>query len=69
MQSGMKSVGGSLGIVSEGMEGLGDKAYMVPGGLHTFVLKGDTMFALSFAKFAPNREKATALCTQVLGRL
>ncbi|MBI3682271.1 MAG: zinc ribbon domain-containing protein [Acidobacteria bacterium] len=67
-----KAQGGVQGTTGFGMapvEGLGDKAYLVPAGAGVFVLKGDAMLAFAFRAFAPGRDKATALARQASGRL
>jgi hypothetical protein len=66
IQNGLRAQSG-MGV--ESVEGLGDQALIIPGGLHTFVLKGDALLKLSFVKFAPSREKAVALASQALASL
>jgi hypothetical protein len=67
LHQGMRS---AVGVEMDSpVAGLGDKSYMIPGGLHTFTLKGDTLLVLSFASFAPSREKATALMQRALSGL
>jgi hypothetical protein len=65
-----KSVGfdvGSLGV--QPVEGIGDKASMLPAGHSIMVLKGDRFFILGFGQFVPGREITAALAKQVVGRL
>lgn len=68
IHQGMRSAVGGVEIDAP-TEGLGDKSYMIPGGLHTFTLKGDSLLVLSFASFAPSRDKAIALMQRALSGL
>ena len=51
------------------VEGIGDKAMVLPAGHSIMVLKGDTFFLLGFQQFVPGREKTIALARAVAGRL
>ena len=51
------------------VEGVGDRAMVLPAGHSIMVLKGDTFFLLGFQQFVPGREKTTALARTVAGRL
>lgn len=68
VQSGMKSVGGSAALVIQPLEGVGDKAYLMPGGVNVMALKGNAMFSITFS-FAPGGEKAAAVARQVAAHL
>jgi hypothetical protein len=58
---------GALGV--QPVEGVGDKATMLPAGHSIMTLKGDSFFLLGFGQFVPGREKTAALAKQVVGRL
>jgi len=51
------------------VEGVGDRAMVLPAGHSIMVLKGDTFFLLGFQQFVPGREKTTALARVVAGRV
>jgi len=51
------------------VEGVGDRAMVLPAGHSIMVLRGDTFFLLGFQQFVPGREKTTALARTVAGRL
>ena len=51
------------------VEGIGDKAMVLPAGHSIMVLKGDEFFLLGFQQFVPGREKTIALARAVAGRL
>lgn len=51
------------------IEGVGDRAMVLPAGHSIMVLKGDTFFLLGFQQFVPGREKTTALARAVVGRV
>jgi hypothetical protein len=51
------------------VEGLGEKNYVLLGGMGVFVLKGDATLALTFRTFAPGPEKAVAVARQIAGRM
>ena len=51
------------------IEGVGDRAMVLPAGHSIMVLKGDTFFLLGLQQFVPGREKTTALARAVAGRL
>ena len=65
-QAGVKSALGGVGM--QPLEGVGDKAYILPGGLGIFVLKGDAFFALTFTHL-PGADKASAVTRQVVAHL
>lgn len=58
-----------LGQAVAPVEGIGDKAALLPAGHSMIVLKGDAFFALGFKQFVPGREKTTELAKIVVGRL
>jgi hypothetical protein len=67
VQNGAKGVsGGVFGM--QPLEGVGDKAYLLPGGLNVAVLKGDALFNITFS-FFPGPERAAAVARQVADRL
>jgi len=51
------------------VEGIGDRAMVLPAGHSIMVLKGDTFFLLGFQQFVPGREKTIALARAVVGRV
>lgn len=51
------------------VEGVGDRAMVLPAGHSIMVLKGDTFFLLGFQQFVPGREKTIALARAVVGRV
>ena len=67
MQAGAKVVSGSqIGMTP--IEGLGDKAYVLPAGVGVMVLKGDAFFGMTFFAW-PGHDKAVALARQVAEHL
>jgi hypothetical protein len=58
---------GALGTLR--VEGVGDRAMILPAGHSIMVLKGDAFFMLGFQQFVPGREKTTALARAVAGRM
>ena len=54
---------------TEQVQGIGDRAMVLPAGHSIMVLKGDTFFLLGFQQFVPGREKTIALGRVVAGRL
>ena len=57
------------GLAVQPVEGVGDRATVLPGGHSLMALKGDAFFVLGFQQFAPGRDKTTALAKLVAGRL
>jgi hypothetical protein len=57
------------GLTVQPVEGVGDRAAVLPGGHSIMALKGDAFFVLGFQQFAPGRDKTTALAKLVAGRL
>ena len=57
------------GLTTQPVQGVGDRATVLPGGHSIMALKGDAFFVLSFQQFAPGRDKTTALAKLVAGRL
>ena len=57
------------GLATQPVEGVGDRATVLPGGHSIMALKGDAFFVLGFQQFAPGRDKTTALAKLVAGRL
>ncbi len=57
------------GMTTQQVEGVGDRAMILPAGHSIMVLKGDSFFLLGFQQFVPGREKTTALAKVVVGRL
>jgi hypothetical protein len=57
------------GLTTQAVEGVGDRATVLPAGHSIMVLKGDTFFLLGFQQFVPGTEKTTALARAVVGRL
>jgi len=70
-QSDVKSTTGVdfSALAIQQIEGVGDRATLLPAGHSIMVLKGDTFFLLGFQQFVPGREKTTALARAVAGRL
>lgn len=57
------------GLSMQEAAGVGDKAYVVPGGQGVMALKGDASLLLNFQAFAPGQDKAIALAKLTAGRL
>jgi hypothetical protein len=57
------------GLSMQEAAGVGDKAYVVPGGQGVMALKGDASLLLNFQAFAPGQDKAIALAKLPAGRL
>jgi hypothetical protein len=70
LQAGAKVVsgvsGGQIGMTP--IEGLGDKAYVLPAGMGVMVLKGDAYFGMTFFAW-PGQDKAVALAKRVAQHL
>lgn len=56
-------------LTTQQLEGIGDRAMILPAGHSIMVLKGDTFFLLGFQQFVPGREKTAALARAVAGRM
>jgi hypothetical protein len=63
LQGGAKVVSGSQ-IAMTRIDGLGDKAYVLPAGVGVMVLKGDAFFGVTFFAW-PGQDKAVALAKHV----
>jgi hypothetical protein len=63
LQGGAKVVSGSQ-IAMTPIDGLGDKAYVLPAGVGVMVLKGDAFFGVTFFAW-PGQDKAVALAKRV----
>ena len=57
------------GMATEPVEGVGDRATLLPTGQSIMVLKGDAFFVIAFQQFVPGREKTIALAQAVAGRV
>jgi hypothetical protein len=57
------------GLAIQPIEGVGDRATVLPAGHSIMVLKGDTFFLLGFQQFVPGKDKTVALARAVAGRL
>jgi hypothetical protein len=57
------------GMATEPVEGVGDRATVLPAGHSIMVLKGDAYFMIGFQQFVPGREKTIALAQMVAGRI
>jgi hypothetical protein len=57
------------GLAAQQVEGVGDRAMVLPGGHSIMVLKGDTFFLIGFQQFVPGREKTVALARAAAGRV
>jgi hypothetical protein len=70
MQAGAKVVSGVSGspIGMTPIEGLGDKAYVLPAGVGVMVLKGDAFLGMTFFAW-PGQDKAVALAKRVADHL
>jgi hypothetical protein len=70
MQAGAKVVSGVSGspIGLTPIEGVGDKAYMLPAGIAVTAIKGDAYFGMNFFAW-PGQDKAVALAKRVAGHL
>jgi hypothetical protein len=70
MQAGSKVVSGVAGspIGLSPIEGVGDKAYMLPAGIAVTAVKGDTFFGMNFFAW-PGQDKAVALAKRVADHL
>lgn len=70
LQAGAKVVSGVSGtqIGMTPIEGLGDKAYVLPAGIGVMVLKGDAFFGITFFAW-PGQDKAVALAKRVAAHL
>jgi hypothetical protein len=70
LQAGAKVVSGVSGsqMGMTPIEGLGDKAYVLPAGMGVMVLKGDTFFGMTFFAW-PGQDKAVALAKRVAEHL
>jgi hypothetical protein len=67
LQAGAKVVSGSqIGMTP--IEGLGDKAYVLPAGIGVMVLKGDAFFGMTFFAW-PGQDKAVTLAKRVAEHL
>jgi hypothetical protein len=67
MQTGANTIPGSqIGMTP--VEGLGDKAYVLPEGIEVVVLKGDACFQMAFFAW-PGQDKAVALAKRVADHL
>jgi hypothetical protein len=70
LQGGAKVVssvsGSQIGMTP--IDGLGDKAYVLPAGVGVMVLKGDAFFGITFFAW-PGQDKAVALAKRVAGHL
>jgi hypothetical protein len=67
MQAGAKALSGNqIGMTP--IEGLGDKAYVLPAGVGVMVLKGDAFFGMNFFAW-PGQDKAVALAKRVAEHL
>jgi hypothetical protein len=70
LQAGTKVVsafsGSQIGMTP--IDGLGDKAYVLPAGVGVMVLKGDAFFGVTFFAW-PGQDKAVALAKRVADHL
>jgi hypothetical protein len=67
LQAGAKVLSGSqIGMTP--IEGLGDKAYVLPAGVGVMVLKGDAFFGMSFFAW-PGQDKAVAVAKRMAEHL
>jgi hypothetical protein len=57
------------GLATQQVEGVGDRAMVLPAGHSIMVLKGDTFFLIGFQQFVPGREKTITLARAVAGRV
>lgn len=74
MESAKAQVKGVTGVdfaalATQQVQGVGDRAMILPGGHSIMALKGDTFFLVGFQQFVPGREKTAALARVVAGRL
>jgi hypothetical protein len=68
MQAGVKMLSGNqIGMMTP-IEGLGDKAYVLPEGIGVMVQKGDAFFGITFFAW-PGQDKAVALARRVAEHL
>jgi|GEM_PF-6356360 len=70
-RSDLKGIAGAdvVGVAAQQLEGVGDRARILPAGHSIMVLKGDKFLLLSFQQFVPGREKTAALARAAVGRL
>jgi hypothetical protein len=57
------------GMATQPVDGVGDRATVLPGGHSIMVLKGDAFFVIAFQQFVPGRDKTIALAQAVAGRV
>ena len=58
-----------VGMTIQQLDGVGDRAMILPAGHSIMVLKGDKFMLLGFQQFVPGREKTAALARAAVGRL
>jgi hypothetical protein len=57
------------GVAMQSVDGIADRAIVLPAGHSIMVLKGDTFFLLGFQQFVPGRDKTAALARIVAGHI
>lgn len=57
------------GMTMQQVQGIGDRAMVLPGGHSIMVLKGDAFFLIGFQQFVPGREKTIALARAAVARV
>lgn len=57
------------GMATQQIDGIGDRAMVLPGGHSIMVLKGDAFFLIGFQQFVPGKEKTIALARAAVARV